>query len=572
MPKRKKRWKVSPANKELQAELGRELNILPLTAQLLVNRGLVDSGRASSFLRPDLSGLYDPLLMKDMDRAVERVMKALVAREPIAVYGDYDVDGTTSAALVYLFFKEAGVEITPYIPDRQTEGYGLNAEAVKKLAATGIKLIITVDCGSSNGPEIDLASSLGVDVVVTDHHELPGEAPAAAAVLNPKQKGCAFPFKGLAGVGVAFNLVMALRARLREAGWFKTAPPNLKRYLDLVSIGTVADLVPLMDENRILVSYGLKELENTDRPGLKALIETAGLRGRPDADSIAYQIAPRINAAGRVASAATALRLLVTEDAAEAASLAAELDRENGSRQRMEAETLEEALSMLDGHTDRGIVLFSDKWHPGVIGIVASRLADRFSKPAVLIALDNGVGKGSARGIRSFDMLAGLRSCSALLDRFGGHKAAAGLTVSVCNLAGFKEEFIRYANSTLNDEDMMPEINLDAVVTLDEVNTRLISEIGSLAPFGQSNREPVLCLPDAQIVGTEVVGNRHLRLRVKHGSCSRSAIGFGLAGLHPMRGEGYGIAFSPYIDEWQGSRSLRLRVKDVVHGAVKFLT
>jgi len=572
MPKRKKRWKVSPANKELQAELGRELNILPLTAQLLVNRGLVDSGRASSFLRPDLSGLYDPLLMKDMDRAVERVMKALVAREPIAVYGDYDVDGTTSAALVYLFFKEAGVEITPYIPDRQTEGYGLNAEAVKKLAASGIKLIITVDCGSSNGPEIDLASSLGVDVVVTDHHELPGEAPAAAAVLNPKQKGCAFPFKGLAGVGVAFNLVMALRARLREAGWFKTAPPNLKRYLDLVSIGTVADLVPLMDENRILVSYGLKELENTDRPGLKALIETAGLRGRPDADSIAYQIAPRINAAGRVASAATALRLLVTEDAAEAASLAAELDRENGSRQRMEAETLEEALSMLDGHTDRGIVLFSDKWHPGVIGIVASRLADRFSKPAVLIALDNGVGKGSARGIRSFDMLAGLRSCSALLDRFGGHKAAAGLTVSVGNLAGFKEEFIRYANSTLNDEDMMPEINLDAVVTLDEVNTRLISEIGSLAPFGQSNREPVLCLPDAQIVGTEVVGNRHLRLRVKHGSCSRSAIGFGLAGLHPMRGEGYGIAFSPYIDEWQGSRSLRLRVKDVVHGAVKFLT
>lgn len=572
MPKRKKRWKVSPANKELQRELGRQLNILPLTAQLLVNRGLVDSGRASSFLRPDLSGLHDPLLMKDMDRAVERVMKALANREAIAVYGDYDVDGTTSAALVYLFFKEIGVEITPYIPDRQTEGYGLNAEAVKKLASAGVKLIITVDCGSSNGPEIDLASSLGMDVVVTDHHEIPGEAPGAAAVLNPKRKGCAFPFKGLAGVGVAFNLIMAVRARLREVGWFKSPPPNLKRYLDLVSIGTVADLVPLMDENRILVSYGLKELENTDRPGLKALIETAGLRGRPDADSIAYQIAPRINAAGRVASAATALRLLVTEDAAEAASLAAELDRENGSRQRMEAETLEEALSMLEGHTDRGIVLFSEKWHPGVIGIVASRLADRFSKPAVLIALDNGVGKGSARGIRSFDMLEGLKYCSALLDRFGGHKAAAGLTVSIGNLAGFRDEFIRYANSALTDEDMMPEINLDAVVTLDEVNSRLISEIGCLAPFGQSNREPVLCIPDAQIVGTEVVGNRHLRLRVKHGTCSRSAIGFGLAGLHPMRGEGYGIAFSPYIDEWQGSRSLRLRVKDVVHGAVKFLT
>ena len=573
MFKRKKRWKMSPANKELQTELGRELNILPLTAQLLVNRGLVDFGRASSFLRPDLSSLHDPLLMKDMDRAVERVSRALVNKESIAVYGDYDVDGTTSAALVYLFFKEIGVEVTTYIPDRQSEGYGLNADAVRKLAASGIKLMITVDCGSSNGPEIELASSLGMDVVVTDHHEISGDAPNAAAVLNPKQKGCTFPFKGLAGVGVAFNLIMALRAHLRENGWFTSAAaPNLKRYLDLVAIGTVADLVPLMDENRILVSYGLKELENTERPGLKALIEIAGLRSRPDADSIAYQIAPRINAAGRVASAATALRLLITEDSAEAASLASQLDRENGSRQRMEAETLEEALAMLEGHTDRGIVLFSERWHPGVIGIVASRLVDRFCKPAVLIALDNGVGKGSARGIRSFDMLEGLKSCSGLLDRFGGHKAAAGLTVSMGNLAGFKDEFVRYANTILTDEDLTPEINLDAVVTLDEVNSRLIAEIGSLAPFGQSNREPLLCLSDAQIVGTEVVGSRHLRLKVKHGSCSRSAIGFGLAGLHPMRGDGYGIAFSPYIDEWQGSRSLKLRVKDVLHGAVKFLT
>jgi len=573
MFKRKKRWKMSPANKELQTELGRELNILPLTAQLLVNRGLVDFGRASSFLRPDLSSLHDPLLMKDMDRAVERVSRALVNKESIAVYGDYDVDGTTSAALVYLFFKEIGVEVTTYIPDRQSEGYGLNADAVRKLAASGIKLMITVDCGSSNGPEIELASSLGMDVVVTDHHEISGDAPNAAAVLNPKQKGCTFPFKGLAGVGVAFNLIMALRAHLRENGWFTSAAaPNLKRYLDLVAIGTVADLVPLMDENRILVSYGLKELENTERPGLKALIEIAGLRSRPDADSIAYQIAPRINAAGRVASAATALRLLITEDSAEAASLASQLDRENGSRQRMEAETLEEALAMLEGHTDRGIVLFSERWHPGVIGIVASRLVDRFCKPAVLIALDNGVGKGSARGIRSFDMLEGLKSCSGLLDRFGGHKAAAGLTVSMGNLAGFKDEFVRYANTILTNEDLTPEINLDAVVTLDEVNSRLIAEIGSLAPFGQSNREPLLCLSDAQIVGTEVVGSRHLRLKVKHGSCSRSAIGFGLAGLHPMRGDGYGIAFSPYIDEWQGSRSLKLRVKDVVHGAVKFLT
>ena len=520
MFKKRKRWKFSPVNKELQTELGRELNILPLTAQLLVNRGLVDSGRASSFLRPDLAGLHDPFLMKDMDRAVERVSKALVNRESVAVYGDYDVDGTTSAALLCLFFKETGVEVTPYIPDRLSEGYGLNADAVRKLASTGVTLIITVDCGSSNSAEIALASSLGVDVVVTDHHEISGDAPGAAAVLNPKQKGCAFPFKGLAGVGVAFNLIMALRSSLREKGWFaSSAPPNLKRYLDLVAIGTVADLVPLMDENRIFVSYGLKELENTERPGLKALIEIAGLRAKPDADSIAYQIAPRINAAGRVASASTALRLLVTTDTAEAASLANELDRENCARQKMEAETLEEALAMLEGHTDRGIVLFSEKWHPGVIGIVASRLVDRFSKPSVLIALDNGVGKGSARGIRTFDMLEGLKYCSGLLDRFGGHKAAAGLTVSIGNLAAFRDEFIKYANNALTDDDLATEINLEAVVALDEVNTRLIAEIGSLAPFGQSNREPLLCLPGAQIVGTEVVGNR-VRVKVVKNKCA----------------------------------------------------
>lgn len=572
MPNRKRRWKVSPANKDLQVELGRELGILPLTAQILVNRGLVDCGTASSFLRPDLGALHDPFLMKDMDRAVERVSRALAARESVAVYGDYDVDGTTSTALMCLFLKEAGADVTTYIPDRQSEGYGLNAEAVRKLAASGVRLIITVDCGSSNREEIELASSLGVDVVVTDHHELSGDAPAASAVVNPKQKGCRFPFKGLAGVGVAFNLIMALRARLRENGWFPSGPPNLKKYLDLVAIGTVADLVPLMDENRVLVHFGLKELENTARPGLKALMETVGLRGRPGADSIAFQIAPRINAAGRVASASVALRLLVTADAAEAASLAGELDRENAARQRIEAETLEEALAMLEGHSDRGIVLFSERWHPGVIGIVASRLVDRFSKPAVLIALDNGVGKGSARGMRSFDMLEGLRSCSARLERFGGHKAAAGLTVTMENLPAFRDDFLSYANDALTDDDLMPEISLDAVVTLDEVNPRLISEIQSLAPFGQSNREPLLCLPDAQIVGTEVVGNRHLRLRVKHGTCSRNAIGFGLARFHPMRGDGYGIAFSPYMDEWQGSRSLRLRVKDIVHGTVKFLT
>lgn len=569
----KKRWKVNPANKELREELGKKLNILPLTAQLLINRGLVDCDKAFSFLRPELKSLHDPFLFKDMDRAVERVLSALSKGERIAVYGDYDVDGATSTALLYLFFREIGVDVTCYIPERLTEGYGMNIGAVKKLHALGINLIITVDCGVSNRTEIEYAASLGMDVIVTDHHEMPEDAPLACAVLNPKQEGCSFPFKGLAGVGVAFNFAMALRARLRDTGRFTAAAPNLKRYLDLVAIGTVADLVPLVDENRIFVSYGLKELEVTGRPGLRALIDSAGIKpGRLDAGNIAFQLAPRINAAGRVASPSTALKLLTTEDPKEAAHLASVLDRENSSRQKIEAETLEEAIAMLGDSADRGIVLFSEGWHPGVIGIVASRLVDRYSKPAVMIALEGDAGKGSARGIKSFDMLEGLKACSTLLERFGGHKAAAGLTVSRDNIEKFRDEFIAYINSTLTEDDLTPEIVLDAVVSLDEIDGKLINEIEGLAPFGISNREPLLCVPDAHIVATQVVGSRHLRFTVKHNGCARSGIGFGLARLHPIEGEGYGIAFSPYFDEWQGARNLRLRIKDVKPECVKFLT
>lgn len=569
----KKRWKVTPADRGLQETLGQKLNILPLTAQLLINRGLVDCDRAFSFLRPALADLYDPFLMKDMDRAVERTVGAIVKGEKIAVYGDYDVDGTTSTALLSLFFREIGVDVACYIPERITEGYGLNAEAIKKLSSMGVRLLITVDCGSSNRDEIAFANSIGLDVIVSDHHEMPEVPPPALAVLNPKQKGCSFPFKGLAGVGVAFNFLMALRSRLREAGLFKSKEPNLKSYLDIVCIGTVADMVPLVDENRVLVSHGLKELEKTRRPGLVALKDAVGLKsGRLDADNIAFQIAPRINAAGRVERAQSALKLLVSEDPAEAVHLATVLNRENSSRQKLEEEIFQEALEKLGENPEKGIVLYSDGWHPGVIGIVASRLVDRFSKPTVMIALDGEVGKGSARGVRSFDILEGLRSCSDLLERFGGHKAAAGLTINRGNLESFRAKFFGYLNSSVAEEDLVPEILLDSVVSLGDVTDRLLAEIDSLAPFGAANREPLLCVSGADIVQTEVVGSRHLRVRVRHEGCLRNGIGFGLAGLHPMKGAGFSVAFSPYMDEWQGVKSLKLRVKDIREGCVNSLT
>ncbi|HAO93228.1 MAG: single-stranded-DNA-specific exonuclease RecJ [Deltaproteobacteria bacterium GWB2_55_19] len=563
----KKRWKISPANIELQEVLGRELDILPLTAQLLINRGLVEPDKASSFLRPELKDLHEPFLMKDMGKAVDRILKALEGGEKIAVYGDYDVDGTTSTALLHLFFKEIGGVSECYIPCRRTEGYGLNSAALKKLKDAGVSLVITVDCGVSNHEELAYARSIGLDCIVSDHHELEMGAPEGAlAVLNPKQNGCAFPFKSLAGVGVAFNLAIALRARLRETGWFvKREEPNLRRYLDLVAVGTIADLVPLVDENRILVSHGLKELSGGARLGLKALVEASGVKpGRLDADSVAFQLAPRINAAGRLGSAMTALRLLITDDAKEAASLAGELNRENSLRQRIEEETLLEALELMKVESGLGIVLAKEGWNPGVIGIVASRLADRFGQPTVMIALEGETGKGSARGVKSFNMLEGLKACSLLLHKYGGHKAAAGLTIARENIDSFRDEFQAHISERLNEDDLTPEIVLDAVVRLDDLDPRFISEIERLAPFGASNREPLLAVADAEILATEVVGSRHLRLKVsRKGLSALSAIGFGLAPLHPMKGTGFGIAFSPYMDEWQGTRNLKLRVKDV---------
>ena len=564
-----KSWKVNPQNTELAEEFVKVLGVLPLTAQLLINRGLVDCDKAFSYLSPSLTDLHDPFLLKGMTSGVERLTAAIAGGELIALYGDYDVDGTTSVALMYLFFAEIGVKTLKYIPGRVTEGYGLNTGAVKSLADSGAKVIVTADCGSTDHESVRYASGLGVDVIVTDHHELPDGPPPAVAVINPKQEGCSFPFKGLAGVGVAFNLIMALRSRLREDGFFTdgVAEPNLKDYLDLVSIGTVSDMAPLRDENRIFVSLGLKVLANTAKPGLRALKEAAGIKPGPVAAyNIGFGIGPRINAAGRVGSAATALELLVTDDYAKAVAIAAKLEKENTARRRIEKDILDEAVEMVEGGSnadDMGFVLASEKWHPGVIGIVASRLVERYGKPVVMIALDAEVGKGSARSIRSFNMVEGLKACEEQLVRFGGHKAAAGLTVERSNLEAFRISFIEHLNATLTEADLVPVLELDAAVTLAEIDLRFVSELASLSPFGVANREPLLCVNGANIIETKVVKNKHLRFKLKHNGSTRSAIGFGMAELHPIGGDGFAVAFTPYLDDWGSKTSAGIKIKDV---------
>ncbi|MEK7713415.1 MAG: single-stranded-DNA-specific exonuclease RecJ [Deltaproteobacteria bacterium] len=552
----------------LQKTLAASLNISTITSQLLINRGISDIQQAERFLSSTLSDIRSPLGMKGMKEGVERVLKALHNKEKIAIYGDYDVDGITSTSILLMFLKLAGANVSYYIPERIAEGYGLNADAISKLAERGVALLITVDCGISDHAELKLAKELGMDVIVTDHHEVPDYLPPAYAIINPKQSGCPFPFKNLAGVGVAFNFIIALRASLRDEGfWKEKEVPNLKEYLDLVALGTIADVVPLVDENRIFVKYGLMELTASTKPGIIALKEVSGLNDVPiNAGMVGYRLAPRINAAGRVGKGVDGVRLLTSESYDEAASIAKLLDDGNKERQGLEEVILREATGMVESGliSDRkSIVLASENWHPGVIGIVASRIAEKYYRPTVMIALKNGIGKGSARSIHSFMLYEGLKECSHLLNEFGGHDYAAGLSINEENIEKFREEFERVASGKLSDEDMLPEMDIDAAMDLNEVTEALINELDNLAPFGEANPEPLLCSTGLGIADCKVVGNNHLKMRVKQGRTVRDAIGFGMGNLNLSPGINLDTAFIPQINLWNGGKSIQLKLKDV---------
>ena len=564
----KKRWRVREPELVLQKTLAASLNISTITSQLLINRGISDIQQAERFLSSTLSDIRSPFGMKGMKEGVERVLKALHNKEKIAIYGDYDVDGITSTSILLMFLKSAGVNVSYYIPERIAEGYGLNADAISKLAERGVALLITVDCGISDHPEVKLAKELGMDVIVTDHHEVPDYLPPAYAIINPKQSGCPFPFKNLAGVGVAFNFIIALRATLRDEGfWKEKEVPNLKEYLDLVALGTIADVVPLVDENRIFVKYGLMELTASTKPGIIALKEISGLNDVPiNAGMVGYRLAPRINAAGRVGKGVDGVRLLTSESYDEAASIAKLLDDGNKERQGLEEVILREATEMVESgliFDRKSIVLASESWHPGVIGIVASRIAEKYYRPTVMIALKNGIGKGSARSIHSFMLYEGLKECSHLLNEFGGHDYAAGLSINEENIEKFRDAFERVASNKLSDEDMVPEMDIDATMDLNDVTEGLVKELDNLAPFGEANPEPLLCSTGLGIADCKVVGNNHLKMRVKQGRTVRDAIGFGMGNLNLSPGINLDTAFIPQINLWNGGKSIQLKLKDV---------
>jgi single-stranded-DNA-specific exonuclease len=562
-----RRWSVTPGRPEAEAALAGALTLSPLLARLLVARGVDTPAAAAGFLSARLAEqLRSPLLFKDMRAAAARVIRALAGGERIGIYGDYDVDGISGSAVLVRFLRALGHDPALFIPHRLRDGYGVSAAGVQRLAAAGARVMITVDCGGVSHREIAAARALGIDTIVCDHHQVSGTPLPAHAVLNPIEPDAGFPFSGLCGAGVAFYLALGVRLQLRESG--HTAVPDLRRYLDLVTLGTIADIVPLLEENRALVKYGLRELTQTTRPGVVALKQVSGVAEVSTA-AVGFRLAPRLNAGGRLADATRAVELLTTDDAARATQLAQELNEENQTRQAIEQEILDDALRRIAADPEfaarRSIVLASEAWHPGVVGIVAARLVERFYRPTVLVALeaDSGLGRGSGRSIGGCDLYQTFRRCGAQLEGFGGHRMAAGLSIRRERVAAFAGEFEEAVRAATRAEDFVQHNVADAELCLDAVDDAVLAELARLEPYGAGNREPVFLARRVSVLSRRVVGERHLKLYLRQGKRALSAIGFGMA-EHPVDAGGeVDILFSPEHNEWNGQTSIQLRLRDL---------
>jgi single-stranded-DNA-specific exonuclease len=548
--------------------LARELDLEPRVARVLACRGLTDPADAARFLSSSLGDLPDPFLMRGMEQAVAALRDALARGDRIALYGDYDVDGVTSTALLAGFLRAVGANVVTYVPHRLVEGYGLNTAAVRRLAAEGAKLLVSLDCGITSVAEVRAAADLGLRTVVVDHHTVPVELPSAAAILNPHQPDCAYPYKPLAAVGVTFCLAMALRKRLRDAGRFGAdrPEPNLRHQLDLVALGTVADVVPLTGVNRILVRAGLEVLARPRRAGLRALKRVSGMPedGRVTAGQVGFRLGPRINAAGRLDDASRGVRLLLEESAGAALALAEELDRENRARQELERGILEQATAQARERVAagvRGLVLAQEGWHPGVVGIVASRIVERFHRPAILVGISDGVGKGSGRSIEAFHLHDALSRCAEHLTRFGGHRHAAGMTLDAAALPSFRERFEQHARQVLTDEDLLPRCRIEGRLGPDDVGEEMAHAVERLAPFGAGHPEPLFAMlgrpRSARVVGAT---GAHLKLGFGGGL---QAIGFSLGDRVAMCSSDVEAAVTVGFDDWNGARRVQLTIRDL---------
>jgi len=562
-----RRWLVSPPSPEA-TRLAALADIPLLQAQLLINRGVSDAVSARRFISPRLADLLHPALFKDMADASDLILNSVERGNRIAIYGDYDADGLTATALLTNFFKDLGAAVHHHVPNRFREGYGLHGPALEALAAKGVMLVITVDCGTSDAEEILLAKRLGLDVVVTDHHQAPSGFKALCPVINPHQEGCRFPDKNLSGVGIAFFLAAGLRLAMRRRGWFSGRPePDLRSYLDLVALGTVSDRVPLLGQNRILVHAGIQVMKSTRWQGLKALMSVSEVTPSCiSADDLAFRLGPRLNAPGRIDDAEIGLQLLCSEDGGTAIRLGEKVSSDNCARQRMEQGVVDGIVAMLAGGGGlkgrKTLVFAGDGWPQGVLGIAASRIAEKYHRPVLVLSIQDGTAVGSGRSVEGFHLYRALCRLAHLLQRFGGHAYAAGFRTTPGRIELLKEGLEEVARSTLPPETPIPAIRVDGRVSFQEICPDMLRQLEALAPFGEGNPEPRFLACSARVLGARVVGGNHLRLRLSDGARALSAIGFGMGHRCPLREETVDMVFTPEFNSREGYEGIQLRVAD----------
>lgn len=563
-------WRFHPERATLQERIARESKISPLLARLLVNRGIESPADAVKLLDPAQHGLSDPFLLEGMEIAVDRLLAALKAREPIVVYGDSDVDGVCGAAVLTRFLRQVGADVSAYIPNRLVEGYSLSDAGLAEIARRGARVVITVDNGTTAIEKIARLRELGVDVIVCDHHEPAAELPPAIAILNPKLPGSTYPFRHLCGSGVGFQLIAGLASRLPARGSMQDALHDLsKTSIAFVALATICDCVPLIGENRFLARAGIHALQSSDHPGLAALRSIAGIGREVQSDDLSFRLGPRINAAGRLGQAHRALALLLADDRAEAQAIARELDDKNAERQVLEANILESARKQAERRTDAGdrvLVLADESWHAGVVGIVAARIAGEFDRPTILVALgNNGRGRGSGRSVRRFDLHRALGACSSELIGFGGHAFAAGLEIEATRVEALRDAINSFADSHPGDVSAR-EILIDAELPLGILTPSFMHEINQLAPYGEGLASPLFSSPVVSVIAPKRIGRsqNHLSFTVAQGEVKRRAIAYGLGErASQIEGRRLALAFTPRLNLFRGQANIDLEVRDL---------
>ena len=557
-----KKWQIYQVEEEKVEELSSKYGINKLLATILVNRHIIEDVQIEKFLNPKRTDFYNPFDMLDMEIAVERIIKAINNKEKIIIYGDYDVDGITSVTVLKSFLEERGLNVDEYIPNRLEEGYGLNKKAIEEIVKQGYKLMITVDCGISAIEEVEYANSLGIETIITDHHEPGHELPKAIAVIDAKRRDNTYPFRNLAGVGVVFKLIQAIsmKIELEEKEYLK--------YLDIVCIGTISDIVPLIDENRVIVKLGLKLVEMTKNYGLKAIINSTGY-SKIDSNTISFGVAPRINACGRMGHQEEALKLFLSKDSKEVEELTEKLNEYNKIRQEKEKDIYNDALKQIEKinlDSTNTIVLMGKNWHHGVIGIVSSKITELFFKPSILLCEEGENGKGSGRSIPGFDLYEALTECNDLIERFGGHSMAVGININKNNFDMFKEKFEQISKQK-HIEDIVPILKIDALINLDDINKSMVESLKDLEPFGEENKMPLFAIKNLRVDSIRALSEgKHLKMTLKDNKNIISAIGFNLGYLSSEYriGDKVDVVGCLEVNSFNGVDNLQINLKDVM--------